>query len=238
MFRSFPRKRESMWACSAVTEGSGSPLSRGRADVGGVRADAHGGRISEIAQRRAPRLSRRRTACKDVTAHPAFRQAARSIAALFDIAADPEQRERMTFASPKTGAARLARLADPEDGGRSARAAALFRNLGRGDLRPDGPRARPCRGLLRRLRRGAEILRRARASNSPTISSPSTNSCATSTSIAATPSCRRRSTAQNPRISRATRRFMPAWSKSATTASSFPAPSSSPPAAPSPITSI
>src|SRR5271154_702482 len=40
---------------------------------------------------------------KDVTAHPAFRQAARSVANLFDIAADPAQRERMTFPSPKTG---------------------------------------------------------------------------------------------------------------------------------------
>jgi 4-hydroxyphenylacetate 3-monooxygenase len=39
----------------------------------------------------------------DVTAHPAFREAARSVARLFDIAADPAQRERMTFASPKTG---------------------------------------------------------------------------------------------------------------------------------------
>jgi len=41
---------------------------------------------------------------KDVTRHPAFRQAARSVADLFDIAADPSQRERMTFVSPKTGA--------------------------------------------------------------------------------------------------------------------------------------
>ena len=40
---------------------------------------------------------------KDVTAHPAFRQAARSIAMLYDIAAAPELRERMTFTSPKTG---------------------------------------------------------------------------------------------------------------------------------------
>jgi 4-hydroxyphenylacetate 3-monooxygenase len=39
----------------------------------------------------------------DVTEHPAFRQAARSIANLFDIAAEPTLRERMTFASPKTG---------------------------------------------------------------------------------------------------------------------------------------
>jgi aromatic ring hydroxylase len=41
---------------------------------------------------------------KDVTEHPAFRQAARSLASLFDIAADPANRERMTFASPRTGA--------------------------------------------------------------------------------------------------------------------------------------
>ena len=40
----------------------------------------------------------------DVTEHPAFRQAARSLARLFDIAADPANRERMTFASPRTGA--------------------------------------------------------------------------------------------------------------------------------------
>ena len=40
---------------------------------------------------------------KDVTTHPAFRAAARSIAHLYDIAAAPENRERMTFPSPKTG---------------------------------------------------------------------------------------------------------------------------------------
>src|SRR3954468_4496170 len=39
----------------------------------------------------------------DVTTHPAFREAGRSIARLYDIAAAPENRERMTFASPKTG---------------------------------------------------------------------------------------------------------------------------------------
>lgn len=38
-----------------------------------------------------------------VTAHPAFREAARSVAQLYDIAADPAQRDRMTFTSPKTG---------------------------------------------------------------------------------------------------------------------------------------
>src|SRR5258707_3127624 len=39
----------------------------------------------------------------DVTAHPAFREAARSIARLYDIAAASENRELMTFPSPKTG---------------------------------------------------------------------------------------------------------------------------------------
>src|SRR3954468_19561067 len=41
---------------------------------------------------------------KDVTTHRAFREAVRSIARLYDIAAAPENRERMTFHSPKTGA--------------------------------------------------------------------------------------------------------------------------------------
>src|SRR5256714_12879515 len=40
---------------------------------------------------------------KDVTTHPAFREAARSVARLYDIAAAPDLRERMTFPSPKTG---------------------------------------------------------------------------------------------------------------------------------------
>jgi 4-hydroxyphenylacetate 3-monooxygenase len=40
----------------------------------------------------------------DVTEHPAFREAARQVARLYDIAAAPENRERMTFTSPKTGA--------------------------------------------------------------------------------------------------------------------------------------
>src|SRR5262249_8941955 len=39
-----------------------------------------------------------------VVEHPALREAARSIARLFDIAAAPQMRERMTFAPPKTGA--------------------------------------------------------------------------------------------------------------------------------------
>ena len=39
---------------------------------------------------------------RDVTSHPAFRGAARSIAGLWDIAADPANRELMTYPSPAT----------------------------------------------------------------------------------------------------------------------------------------
>ena len=41
---------------------------------------------------------------KDVTTHPAFREAAKSVAHLFDVAAAPENREVMTYPSPRTGA--------------------------------------------------------------------------------------------------------------------------------------
>jgi 4-hydroxyphenylacetate 3-monooxygenase len=40
---------------------------------------------------------------KDVTSHPAFKSAARSIARLYDVAAAPENRALMSFASPRTG---------------------------------------------------------------------------------------------------------------------------------------
>jgi 4-hydroxyphenylacetate 3-monooxygenase len=40
---------------------------------------------------------------RDVTSHPAFRGAAQSIADLWDIAADPANRELMTYKSPRTG---------------------------------------------------------------------------------------------------------------------------------------
>jgi 4-hydroxyphenylacetate 3-monooxygenase len=39
----------------------------------------------------------------DVTTHPAFREGARTMATLYDIAADPANRELMTFASPLDG---------------------------------------------------------------------------------------------------------------------------------------
>ena len=40
---------------------------------------------------------------KDVSKHKAFREAARSVGRLYDIAAEPANRELMTFTSPKTG---------------------------------------------------------------------------------------------------------------------------------------
>ena len=39
----------------------------------------------------------------DVTSHPAFREATRSVAQLFDLIADPANRELLTFTSPLTG---------------------------------------------------------------------------------------------------------------------------------------
>src|SRR5262245_50292625 len=51
----------------------------------------------------------------DVTKHPAFREAARSVARLYDIAAAPEMRDRMTFPSPKTGRPVLRAFQIPRD---------------------------------------------------------------------------------------------------------------------------
>jgi 4-hydroxyphenylacetate 3-monooxygenase len=41
---------------------------------------------------------------RDVASHPAFREAARSVAHLFDVAAAPENRDIMAYPSPRTGA--------------------------------------------------------------------------------------------------------------------------------------
>ena len=56
-----------------------------------------------------------------------------------------------------------ARLSDSPHSCRLARAAAVLRDLGGGDVRPDGPLARSRRGLLCRLCGGAERVRGRRA---------------------------------------------------------------------------
>jgi len=156
---------------------------------------------------------------KDVSRHKAFREAARSVARLYDIAAAPENRELMTFTSPKTGAPvhRSYQMPGSHADLRQRRlfhekwAEATFGLMGRTPDHVAGfftgyaavpevfakggqKYARQCRGVLR------EDARR-------------------SISMSATRSCRHRSTAANRRTSRAIRRFMPAWSRSATTAS-------------------
>src|SRR4051794_6082555 len=40
---------------------------------------------------------------RDVTTHPAFRGAVRTLAGLWDVAADPTNRDLMTYQSPATG---------------------------------------------------------------------------------------------------------------------------------------
>ena len=63
----------------------------------------------------------------DVTTHPAFREAARSIARLFDIAADPENARADDVHLAQDRRAGVARLSDPADACRPARAAAAQR---------------------------------------------------------------------------------------------------------------
>ena len=146
----------------------------------------------------------------DVSRHKAFREAARSVARLYDIAAAPENRELMTFTSPKTGAPVLRAFQIPKTHAdlRQRRlfsekwAEATFGLMGR---TPDHVAGfftgyAPCRRCSPRAGR-----------NSPTTSSRSTSRCATSISTSATRSCRRRSTAASRRTSRPIRRSTPAW---------------------------
>ena len=67
----------------------------------------------------------------DVTTHKALRQAAHSLAKLYDIAAAPELRERMTFPSPKTGAPVLRAYQIPRSPRGPARAPAVLTRPGR-----------------------------------------------------------------------------------------------------------
>ena len=165
------------------------------------------------------RCSSTASASRTSPRHRAFREAARSIARLYDIAAAPELRERMTFVSPRTGEPVLRAYQIPRSHADLAGTAAVLGDLGGGDVRPDGAHARSRRRLLLRLCGDARACWRRAGRNSPTTWSRSTSTCATTTSMPPMRSCRRRSTAASPRTSRATRRSMPAWSRSATTAS-------------------
>src|SRR5262249_8692788 len=91
---------------------------------------------------------------KDVTGHRAFREAARSIARLYDIAGAPEMRERMPSRSPKTGEPVLRAYQIPGSHA-DLRARRLF-----SDIRLNGAHARPRRRLFLRLCRGPERARR------------------------------------------------------------------------------
>ena len=191
--------------------------------AGGTAAAQHGTMRSGDEYLRALRDGRRvyvdgeRVA--DVTTHPAFREAARSIARLFDIAAAPENRELMTYPSPKTGAPvwRAWQIPKSHADLRAKRLAAekwaeaTFGLMGR---TPDhvagfiaGYAAKPAlvRGGRPAVRRQPRQDLRASA-RQPSSTSPMR-------------SCRRRSTAASRRMRRGTRRFMPASSRSATTAS-------------------
>ena len=57
--------------------------------------------LRSLNDRRAVYVDGERVA--NVTEHPAFREASRSAVRLFDIAADPANRERMAYTSPTTG---------------------------------------------------------------------------------------------------------------------------------------
>ena len=67
----------------------------------------------------------------DVSQHKAFREAARSVARLYDIAAAPENRELMTFTSPKTGEPVLRAFQIPKTHADLRAAAAVLARNGR-----------------------------------------------------------------------------------------------------------
>ena len=95
----------------------------------------------------------------DVTGHPAFREAVRSIADLYDIASDPANRELMTFVSPATGdpVNRIWQLPRSQADLR-ARACGDCALVG-GDIRANGTQPRSRRRVLCRLDDGAGSVR-------------------------------------------------------------------------------
>ena len=137
----------------------------------------------------------------DVTQHPAFREAARSVARLYDIAAAPEMRDRMTFPSPKTGGPVLRAFQIPRNHV-DLRARRLFSETW----------AEATFGLMGRspdhvasFFTGYAAVPNVFAVGGQNLASRSTSSFVTTTSISATRSCRRRSTAANLRTNRAIR---------------------------------
>ena len=94
----------------------------------------------------------------DVTRHPAFKNAAQTIAGLYDLKADPDQRELFTF-EENGERYRAALAALPHPRGSRAPHAGDEGNRGR-HLRPDRPLARPCRGPDHRARDEARAARR------------------------------------------------------------------------------
>jgi 4-hydroxyphenylacetate 3-monooxygenase len=82
-------------------EAARPPISRGRAGEGEPMSRTGAEYIASLKDGRAVYFNGERV--KDVTEHPAFRNAVRSIASLYDLAASPEHRSVMTYPSPKTG---------------------------------------------------------------------------------------------------------------------------------------
>ena len=110
--------------------------------------------ISSLAQRRTAGLRRRRARQGRHRASGLSRGGALDRAALRHRggAGDARAHDLRLAQDRRAGAARLPDSAQPC---RSAGAAAVLRDLGRGDLRPDGPHARSRRRLLLRLCRDA-----------------------------------------------------------------------------------
>ena len=108
--------------------------------------------LADDPQRRSPGHLRRRGG-QGRNLPSRLRGAARSIAGLWDIAADPANRELMTYPSPKTGKPVLWCYHVPQTAGRPPSAAPHDPALDRAHLRPDGSHARSRRRVLRGLRR-------------------------------------------------------------------------------------
>ena len=166
--------------------------------------------LSALAQRRPAGVSRRRARRRRHAAtRPSARPRARSRGSTTS-PPRPENRERMTFHLAQDRRAGAARLSDPAHARRSARAAAVLGNMGRGDVRPDGAHARSRRGLLLRLRGGAAPVRRGRA-----VRRQCGGVLRARPRRASLSQLRDRAAADRPqqarRTSRATRRSTPAW---------------------------